>query len=385
MEVSIPRAATLALFLACTPMTGCGPRLLPPSDYLGEWRTGRGDPGRTGSVEPDLRPPLEAAWRKRVGRGMKGAPVPVGPLLLTASTDGRVRALLRDTGEEAWSTKIRGGFFAAPAVANRRIYAASEYPDGALYCIGLERGDLLWRRKTGPVRSTPTVDGGVVYIVTDDGGLDAYDAVHGRRLWRVDAGALLPQSPLVFGDTLWLLTRGDSLRVLSTTDGRVLSTRPLGHHPLRAEVAARDGVAYYASADGIVALPGAGTGGEGPPMGGRRSFHVATAGGLLLGSDGLRTAFAVLPPATDALWTHATGGLLEAAPIVAGRHAVLASLAGEVRVLDLRDGRVLWKTRVDAPVPAPPAVSGGWLFVPLETGEVAAFRSRPTPPDGEAR
>lgn len=105
-----------------------------------------------------------------------------------------------------WETAGAGRGYASLAIAGERLYTLGDGPSTAadkdeyLSCFDRASGKQLWSHKTGPAwndgqaswqgsRSTPTVDGGNVYVLTPHGQLVACAAADGRELFRVDLKA----------------------------------------------------------------------------------------------------------------------------------------------------------------------------------------------------
>src|SRR5262249_24999363 len=95
-----------------------------------------------------------------------------------------------------------GRGYASPAIADGRIYTLGDAPSTAsdkdeyLTCFNQADGKPLWKIKTGEAwtsgqpdwqssRSTPTIDGDRVYVITPHGVLLA-SSTNGKELWRKD-------------------------------------------------------------------------------------------------------------------------------------------------------------------------------------------------------
>ena len=127
-----------------------------------------------------------------------------------------------------WETSGAGRGYASPAVADGRIYTLgdglSTAPDADEYlsCFDQATGRQLWSAKTGPAwnegqqswqssRSTPTIDGDRVYVITAYGLLHCFDT-SGKSRWKVDLKQQFggqkadiwgySESPLIDGDRL---------------------------------------------------------------------------------------------------------------------------------------------------------------------------------------
>jgi hypothetical protein len=93
----------------------------------------------------------------------------------------------------AWKASGLGGGFSSVSVAGKRIYTMGDLGD-AQYLIALDRdgGKLLWKTEVGPAwkdkylgpRSTPTVDGDRVYVVTTEGDVFCVAAANGEVVWK---------------------------------------------------------------------------------------------------------------------------------------------------------------------------------------------------------
>lgn len=122
-----------------------------------------------------------------------------------------------------WKITGLGAGYASVSVAGGVIYTAGDVGEENFVLAFREKdGQPLWKAKLGRagapgwggfagVRSTPTVDGDLVFAIGQYGELAAFEAATGRELWRrdflKDYGAKLPEwgfseSPLVDGDQL---------------------------------------------------------------------------------------------------------------------------------------------------------------------------------------
>ena len=130
-----------------------------------------------------------------------------------------------DSGpEQLWVVKGLGQGFASVSVADGLIYTTGMVRrKGVLSAVGLD-GRLKWKKEYGPewtdgppgVRTTPTVDSGLLYLMSGKGRLACFDAKTGTEKWGVDAvgkyGGKIPswgiaESPLVI-DRLVIGTPG---------------------------------------------------------------------------------------------------------------------------------------------------------------------------------
>ncbi len=186
-----------------------------------------------------------------------------------------------------WETAGAGRGYASPAIAGERIFtlgdSLSTAPDADEYlsCFDRRTGRQLWKTKTGgpwtsgqeswqSSRSTPTVDGAMVYVLTPFGQLVACLVKDGREVFRVD----LEQQ---FGGT-----KGDSWGYSEsvTIDGNKLVCTPGGPQATMVALDKKSGRLIWACP--VPGDPGAGHASIViAELGGRRIYVTTTAGGAL--------------------------------------------------------------------------------------------------------
>jgi outer membrane protein assembly factor BamB len=168
-----------------------------------DWPTFRKDNARTTRVARALPARLAAKWESPARNGTPTAPVAAGGLVLTAGSDGVVRAQDAATGSPKWTATTGGAVLYPPSVAAGRVLTGSA--DGWIYAHEAAGGKLLWRfraapadRKipvfgqlssTWPVGSGVVVEEGAAYAAAGAMNYDgthvfALDASTGKILWK---------------------------------------------------------------------------------------------------------------------------------------------------------------------------------------------------------
>lgn len=154
-----------------------------------------------------------------------------------------IRAYDPATGKERWrlsdaATQVK---VPSPVVAGNALIVTGGYPPGGrpIYAIrpggsgDLAPGSLAWSTTSGaPYTGTPLAHEGIVYAVTDNGILSAYDAQSGERIYRSrvsDAAAGFSASPVAAGGRLYLASEeGDVFVVKAGRTFELLATNPMG-------------------------------------------------------------------------------------------------------------------------------------------------------------
>jgi outer membrane protein assembly factor BamB len=126
-----------------------------------------------------------------------------GPLRMAVSPDTGLLATWPAEGPKLlWQTTGAGRGYSSLSIVDHRIYTLGDAPSTAddqdeyLLCFDQSNGQQLWKAKMGPAwttgkpnwhsaRSTPTVDGNRLYVLTPHGELVCCET-SGKELWRKD-------------------------------------------------------------------------------------------------------------------------------------------------------------------------------------------------------
>jgi outer membrane protein assembly factor BamB len=227
------------------------------------------------------------------GGAIRGSPVAHDGALYVGSSDGLLYALDAKTGATRWQSRIGGAVTSTPAVDDAAVYATSR--DGVLHAIDTRTGRERWSHRFGAdlghldywdyYLSSPVLADGTLFVGSGDGHVYAFDPARGTLRWRFDAGARVRSTPAV----------KEGIVVFGTWSGQVRAVRE------------RDGTPLWSFASD----------------GAAKKFADA-------GND--TTSIAASPTIVSA-----DGGALVA---VGGRDGILYAL-------DLRTGRLLWRTTHD--------------------------------------
>jgi outer membrane protein assembly factor BamB len=146
----------------------------------------------------------------------------------------------------AWKAADVGDGYSTPSVARGRVYLMGNrgMNDEFVLCLDEKTGNKVWSVRVGKVgrnygpnypgaRSTPTVDGDVLYALGSDGDLVCLETAGGKEVWhknlRSDFGGrpgawAYSESPLVDGDKVVCTPGGKeaTLVALNKKDGSVI-------------------------------------------------------------------------------------------------------------------------------------------------------------------
>lgn len=350
--------------------SACGPS--PRSIFPGSASshvTPLGNQRRAGYEQEAIPTTPRVAWDVNAGSGMRGSLVLVDSAILTATTNRQLLALHTETGRRYWDQRFGASVTSTVLYDRGKIFLGTTQYDGELLALDIARGQRVWKDRVGPVRFSPLLDNGIIYVGTDDGVVAALHAENGARIWRAGLHYSIAESLIDAGDRIIALTAGDSVFALRKQDGALLA---------RARIAA---------------TPSA------PPALSGNTLIVPTQTGAVLVLDALTLATrsqvqadgpVLTPPAVAsdgvALMASRNGtlyrlrdGQLEKlsdlghaiAPslTLTREHLLLGSYDGTLLAVH-RDGTVAWQHRFDDSIVAPVAVRDRAIYVPLLRGRI---------------
>jgi outer membrane protein assembly factor BamB len=306
---------------------------------------------------------------------------------VVAADDGTVLALDAASGRELW----RGGAGAklSAGVGSDGRFAAVVTRDGDL--VVFEQGQVKWKKNLGiRINTAPLVAGERVFVLGADRGVQAFDALDGRKLWALQR----PSDPLTLAQTGVLAAFKDTL-----VAGQ--GPRMAGIDPLRGTVRWEVAVGSPRGANEIERL--ADLVGPGARVGDvlcARSFQAAVGcvdaeKGTLVwaknigGTDGVSAdaQFVFGADASDRItaWKTGTGevawtsdklqyrGL--SAPLSVGKTVVFGDEDGTVHWLARDSGEAQLRLSTDGgAIVAAPVISGTTMLVVTRKGGLFAFR-----------
>ncbi len=161
----------------------------------------------------------------------------------SVSTDKNLLKVWPEGGPKlVWETTGAGRGYSSIAVVGDRLFtlgdglSTADDKDEYLTCFDRKSGKQLWATKTGPAwtemkpdwhssRSTPTVDGAMVYVISPKGMLVACNVSDGKEVWRKDLADELggkkadpwgySESVLIDGDHLICTPGGEKATIVA--------------------------------------------------------------------------------------------------------------------------------------------------------------------------
>jgi len=260
-------------------------------------------------------------------RRLLAQPIVGGSSVFSMDASAQVRAFDLQSGRQLWSVTalprferdgdVGGGI----AYENGRVIAAT----GAAEVVVMDAatGKVIWRKNTGaPVRSSPAVSRGRIFVVTVENTVLAYDIKDGTKLWNyagvaAKTGILGGGSPAV----------DDGVVVAPQSSGEVVALRVENGQPVWTESVAA--AQRRNQVGGLAAITAS-------PVIDRGVVYAVSNAGRLVAIE-LRSG--------RRLWDVEMGGLHT--PWVAGDYVFALTNRAVLAAIRRSDGRVRWAIRLD--------------------------------------
>jgi outer membrane protein assembly factor BamB len=385
------------------------PVTLPEAQLNTDWAQPGGSPSKAiGHVA--LGAGTQQVWTGSIAGGSARArlaspPVISGGKLYVIDTEAVVHAFDAKSGRRIWSSSIRARddqgkvqFGGGVSVEGERVYVTTGIGDVA--AINTTDGSVVWKvRPGGPLRGSPTLSNGNVYVMSQDNQLFALGEADGAVLW-TDSGTL--ESTGVFGVAAPSAGQGSVIAGFSSGEltayryenGRALWGDALSRTSISTSVATLTDI----DADPVIDRGRVFAIGEG----GRMASYELLSGQRLweLNIGGVSTplvvgdwVFVVTDKAKLFCITRATGkvrwiselpawrkpkkktgAIRWRGPILAGSTLILVSTEGALVHVDPATGKVNYETEVNDGVSLSPVVADNMLYLLSDDGRLLAYR-----------
>ena len=269
---------------------------------------------------------------------------------------GAVYALDPATGRRRWTFDAAGAMrptASAPVLAAGRLYVGEGMHANftcRFRCLDAATGTQVWDfGTTDHIESTATVADGVVYFGAGNDGVYALDAATGERRWQFAADVHIDASPCISGGRVFAGSgpsrRFKDLRVVGLD---AATGAPLWRTP--------------------VDLPAWGS----PRAAGGRVFVGLGNGRLTEGAKPPETPAGVVVCLDErdgrVLWTARAADAVFQQPTLDGDRVYFGSRDGHLYAVRQDSGEVVYKLPMGGPVIAPPAVADGRVYVATTAG-----------------
>lgn len=382
--------------------------VLPPAEVNADWSQGGGSASKAyGHLALGDHP--HKLWSAQISgssqlRRLAAAPVIGGGKLFAIDTLGVLRAYNADTGRELWHES-----FQLP-VGNAAVFGGgASYDDGVVYvttglgevaALDADKGTVKWRvRPFGPLRGSPAVGYGSVFVMTQDNQIAALSNADGATQWN-QSGSLAQTG--VFGVAAPAVGQGTI--VAGYSSGELVAYRYENGRQLWSDALARTSIATSVStltdidADPIIDRGRVYALGQGGRMAayelvtGQRIWELnlagistpAVAGEWIFTLTDEEKLLCIAKSTGKVRWMaqlrryqaekKKKGTVFWTGPVLAGNRLWVASSEGDLSAASVTDGKLTRVARLEAGVTLAPVVANQTLYVLDNSGRITAFR-----------
>ena len=303
----------------------------------------------------------ELLWTLPLTGPVDSSPAVAGDNVYFGLRDHRFLAVDRNTGVKRWEYKTDNPVFSSPTVLGGIVYVGSA--DYHLYAFDAATGKRLWKYKAGAqINSDVAVTQDVVIVMSSDDRLHLVDARTGDGRFEYRT-AFSRGSPAIEGSLVYVSDENGGLRAI---DWRK-RFYPLERFVRRVRLEAfLWGIASFPDQKGLVwSFRQPEDRFTGKPAIDAKNVYAATVGGLLVALDKLTGR-----PA----WTFETDVKTGSSPSVVGDTVLYGDLEGDLHALDARSGDRLWVRRLGGGISSTPVFANDLLYVSSLDGSLYAFR-----------
>lgn len=347
-----------------------------PSRQDSSWTAYLGGPRHDASAGEQLNAEPQPLWSTQVGRAVRGSPALGESVIVVGVAERQVVLLDRTSGQPFWRQTVDGTVLSGPLLDGDRLYVATEEtPDGTVRALRLRDGDRLWKRRTGSVAAPLALLGPALYAGTETGIVYRLGLEHGEVTWRRQLPGAVRAGPVPNAAGVAVATTADTIFLLDAVSGDVLARQATAGTVLGTPVL--DGQRLYAGTTAgellEIALPAL-------EIVWRQPVGSPVLGALALVGETLYAvtrdgALWVVPLAErDSARTHLLDVAALAGPTPTAAGVLVASVSGEVLLVDAASGSIQWRTTVEGPVEHPPLVLDRQLIVVGGRGTIHTYR-----------
>jgi outer membrane protein assembly factor BamB len=310
----------------------------------------------------------------------------------------------RSVPEVAWTFKTAGAIWGSAAIRDGVVYIGSN--DKNLYAVDAKTGAQKWKFTTaGEVRSTAAFSEGNVIFSSDDGNLYSVAASTGKETWHIDIHNkltrlplndpainstfdfdFLTSSPVVSGGLVYVGSSNGDVQAIDVKTGSIEWLFKTGDR-VRATPAVAGGIVYIGSWDGYMYALKADTGelvwkyfaGDDvltpkylvQPI----QSNAYVAGGFVYGASRKTISFKLDAKTGKEIWqlSNGSGNWFESSPVIRnGVFYIGSSAQGNLNAIDAELGYPLTSFVIGTAAWSRPTLDGDTVFIGAENFGAAA-------------
>lgn len=227
------------------------------------------------------------------------------------------------------------------------------------------------------VRSSPTVEAGILYVGAYDNNLYALDAKTGQFIWKYATEGGIASSPCVWQDMVFVGSEDRVFYAINARMGSLVWTCPTGER-IRSSPRVEYNQVFFGSDDGHLYAVSARSGRvtwKFQSLGPIRSSPAISNDVVYIGSDDGHL-YALDIQNGNMKWKYRTNRRVTSSPAVAEELVFVGSMDWNVYALDARSGWAVWRYRTNNAVISSPTIREGCLYIGSVDGHLYAIEAK---------
>jgi outer membrane protein assembly factor BamB len=336
----------------------------------------RGDQSLTG--QSNERPPASFSilWTFTTGNEIKASPVACRDHIAIGSTDGTVYCL--DAGGNLHWKFNTGNALEAPALILDDILYVGNL-DGSFFSLELGTGIKRWEYRAenqviGSANFLETDGRKLVYFGSYDYHLHCLDARTGEFLWKYESDNFINGTPALFRENAVFGGCDGYLHIVEVETGKVVEKVDVATY-IAGSAAISGNLAYLGDYDGTFSCVDL----EGNRIKWQWSDEdmflpfiasPAVSDKRVVTGNEDRFVYCFDRMTGEVLWKTNTRGRIHASPMIYADKVLVATLRGDLLLLDLDSGKILTEFELGSAIAGNPVVCSGNIIVGAQDGNV---------------
>tara|TARA_Y100000590_G_scaffold395284_1_gene475150 strand:+ start:1193 stop:2497 length:1305 start_codon:yes stop_codon:yes gene_type:complete len=174
-------------------------------------------------------------WKNNITAPIRSAPIISGNYVLVISKDNRLYTYNLENGNLIWTheglEQISTFMGSSSPVVSKGIVIVT-YSSGEIYAIKLSNGSVIWNdnvstlvekkslENISDIRGNAVIQGNVVYVISHNGKMLAFDLNNGKRIWESNIGGI--QTPWIISRFIYVLSKDNELICLTSNTGKIV-------------------------------------------------------------------------------------------------------------------------------------------------------------------
>ena len=341
-----------------------------PSD----WNQYRGNKQLTGVSEEVIPSGIGIQWTYNTGSSIKASPVISHNKIIIGSTNGNLYCLDME-GNLLWK-KQTGNAIEAPAlILDQKVFVGNL--DGTLFCLDLEKGNILWEYKTeNQIMGAPNwySNNRQTYILV--GSYDFYlhcvNGANGEGVWKYELDNYLNSTVSIDNEMAVFGGCDRFLHIVHPKTGKATKKFEIASY-IAGSPAMEENVAFLGDYDGGVTCV------DMKQKKIRWSWNNEQNNLPFIASPAIyrdkmyitsRDKFIYCFNKTDGTleWKKNSGFRIDASPLVTKSGLLVANMRGDLQLLNLYKGELLWNYELGSAISSNPAVYNNRIVLGADDG-----------------